>query len=174
MKKAFSIIDNATVLLILLILPVFFILEIRADVELLEPEATLATVDPNLLWITDLGPTTYADIAFGESGSYVLMNWNDGKLDITYDANNCTASAKTFFDCMIPYFQDQIDEYVEDKIKEQVRKQNRAYEYIDIQIGCKCGNQPFVEIPFHTNNFWPVEFTCAVCKTKYTISRDLK
>ncbi len=55
--------------------------------------------------------------------------------------------------------------------KEVRRKQSRTYEFVDVKVGCKCGQQPSLEIPYHTNNFWPFEFTCAKCNTKYAIYR---
>ena len=55
---------------------------------------------------------------------------------------------------------------------EELRKSNRDYEFVDIAVGCKCGNKPFLEVPYRTNSFWPVEFTCAKCDIKYVITRD--
>ena len=51
-----------------------------------------------------------ADIEFSsDHGPTIEFNWKDGKFDVTYDANDCTQSAKTFFDCMLPYLNDKIE-----------------------------------------------------------------
>ncbi len=80
------------------------------------------TTDANteLIWITLPEETTCVNISFsGSEGFGVLFNWEDGKFDVTYDANNCTQSAKTFIDCMLPY----LNEHIEEKAKELLEKE---------------------------------------------------
>ena len=77
------------------------------------------TLDPNeeWVWITD-ETVTYADISFsGNEGSDVLFNWRDGKFDVTYDVNECTQSAQTFIDCMLPFLNNAIKLKAEELIE---------------------------------------------------------
>ena len=91
---------------------------VGCDEEIL-PDAAL-DVNEGLVWIIDSG-TTSADIMFSGDGPDVIFNWEDGKFDIIYDANNCTQSAKTFIDCMLPY----LNEHIETKAKELIRERFR-------------------------------------------------
>ena len=53
------------------------------------------------------------NISFHVGGVGVLFEWNDGKFNVVYDANDCTGAAKTFFECMLPYLNDHIKELAE-------------------------------------------------------------
>ena len=58
-------------------------------------------------------------------------------------------------------------------IKEAGRKSNRDYEFVDIVVGCTCGEQLLLEQPYHENAFWPVVFTCQKCNARYVLSKTL-
>ena len=81
---------------------------------------TTATIDFVGIYCRELA--TYADISFsGREGSEVLFNWRDGKFDVTYDANECTQSAQTFIDCMLPF----LNETIKTAAKELIEKEKK-------------------------------------------------
>ena len=50
---------------------------------------------------------------------------------------------------------------------------NRDYEFVDISVGCQCGNQIKADIPVDANS-WPLIYFCARCKMRYTILKEDK
>ncbi len=87
-------------------------------------DATDLTFDANtdLVWFTDIESATFTDFSFsGREGSEVLFNWRDGKFDVTYDANECTQSAQTFIDCMLPF----LNETIKTAAKELIEKEKK-------------------------------------------------
>lgn len=73
---------------------------------------TLDATEPNIIWaITDYGDITqFYDIVFCLDNVEVKFKMTEGKFDVIYDPNDCTAAANTFFVCMKPYLQGMIME----------------------------------------------------------------
>ncbi len=77
--------------------------------------------------IITLEDFTSDNISFTLNNIEVLFEWKDGKFNVVYDPNKCTESAKTFFDCMLPYLNDAIEE----KAKElNLEKERLRYQRI--------------------------------------------
>ncbi len=55
--------------------------------------------------------------------------------------------------------------------KEAVRNPHRDYEFVDIKVGCECGNQMVIGFPIQPGCSWPVVFTCQDCRAKYVLSK---
>lgn len=56
--------------------------------------------DPNTLFTVDES-TMYYDISIAVGdGEILFTTTDDGKMDIIFDANDCTANVKAFVDCM--------------------------------------------------------------------------
>ena len=51
-------------------------------------------------------------------------------------------------------------------------KLNRAYEYVDLSIGCECGNKLEAEVPTESDELWPLVHFCARCKMRYMLVKE--
>ena len=56
-------------------------------------------------------------------------------------------------------------------IKEAKRKQGRDYAFVDLEIGCECGQRIRMEFSTDTKDLWPIWFNCTKCDTKYVLTK---
>ena len=54
---------------------------------------------------------------------------------------------------------------------EAVRKPHGDYGFVDIEVGCECGNQMVIGFPIRPDCSWPVVFTCQDCRARYVLSK---
>ena len=77
------------------------------------PDTALTGIDLIDTSVWDTAP----NISFCIGDFEILFEWTDGKFNVVYDPNRCTESAKTFFDCMLPYLNEHIEERARDIAK---------------------------------------------------------
>ena len=56
-------------------------------------------------------------------------------------------------------------------IRTASRKRNRDYEFVDVEIGCECGNKLSAETPYREKAFRLWEVSCSECNAKYVLSK---
>ena len=56
-------------------------------------------------------------------------------------------------------------------IKEAKRRQGRDYAFVDLEIGCECGQRIRMEFPTDDQDLWPIWFNCTTCDTKYVLTK---